>query len=271
MADRARSSLLDFAIVASMAVLPVLLGVLLLVAALRPSDGGDAAASANRHVSVRQLAALKTFEPAVVRRAAATGAPSAEQLLAHLPACRREWGAQAGVDRPAAGRSSTARGRRPLARPCGWQNSSPRSTGRWPASAAATTAASSSRSACMPHAGSRPLPGRWRRRSRLPGIRSCASSSRCDDIAAAVRTHGACRRPTARKPGLAWYRGRTGSLPAGGPTSGWRCRRGSWRAPTHGAGWPAASTWGAAAAMPHPPGSPPAHAAPTSASAADLK
>ena len=71
MAERRKASLLDCAIVASVAVVPVLLGVVALVAVVRPADP-DAAwrqGSNDRHVSVRHVAALKTFEHAIVRAA----------------------------------------------------------------------------------------------------------------------------------------------------------------------------------------------------------
>ncbi|NRF65607.1 hypothetical protein HLB44_01285 [Aquincola sp. S2] len=72
--------------------LPVLLGVLLLVAVIRPADEqhGD------RYVSVRHVAALKTFEQAIVRRdAAGFAAPAAgaDAVLQALPACARDWDA----------------------------------------------------------------------------------------------------------------------------------------------------------------------------------
>lgn len=89
-----RRSLLEFAIAASIAVLPVLLVVLLAVGTLRPSDAPDRPdAQSNRYVSVRQVAALQTFEHAIVRRSQITdGAPSADAVLAGVPACRDAWG-----------------------------------------------------------------------------------------------------------------------------------------------------------------------------------
>ncbi|WP_284619460.1 hypothetical protein [Aquabacterium humicola] len=95
---REQRSMLDLAIAASLAVLPVLLGVLLLVAVIRPGrdtlSTGDAAAD-DRHVSVRHVAALKTFESAIVRRDSADFAPpraaDADALLQALPECRRDW------------------------------------------------------------------------------------------------------------------------------------------------------------------------------------
>ena len=65
MAERRAVTLLDLAIAASVAVVPVLLGVLLFVAEIRPSDPG-ARRAGDRYISVRQVAALKTFERAIV-------------------------------------------------------------------------------------------------------------------------------------------------------------------------------------------------------------
>ena len=100
MAERRKLSLLDCAIAASAAVVPVLLGVVLLVAVVRPADP-DAAwrrGRDDRYVSVRHVAALKTFERAIVRRAdAAAAAVDAAQVLDGVAACRREWSARSGV------------------------------------------------------------------------------------------------------------------------------------------------------------------------------
>ncbi len=95
--ERKRRSLLDFAIAASAAVLPVMLGMLLLVAVIRPLQSPpDAAGEPGRYLSVRQLAALKTFEAAVVPRASASVvAPRAADVLEALPACRSAWSAGA--------------------------------------------------------------------------------------------------------------------------------------------------------------------------------
>jgi len=86
-------TLLEFGIAASLAVVPVLLGVLLLVAWLRPLlDEKPSTPESDRHVSVRQVAALKTFEQAIVRRdRVMPGARDAEALLAGVPACRDAW------------------------------------------------------------------------------------------------------------------------------------------------------------------------------------
>lgn len=93
-----RASLLELAIAASVAVVPVMLGVLLLVALARPALPGRGGAGpgegGERYLSVRHVAALKTFEQAVVVRPAAPAAlPGAEALLQALPACRGEWAA----------------------------------------------------------------------------------------------------------------------------------------------------------------------------------
>jgi hypothetical protein len=98
MSDARSRTLLDFAIAASVAVVPIMLGMLLLVAVIRPQDPSAASApgQADRYVSVRHLAALKTFEQAVARRRAATPAkPTAAEVLAGLPQCRRDWDAKA--------------------------------------------------------------------------------------------------------------------------------------------------------------------------------
>ena len=85
MNDARSRTLLDFAIAASVAVVPIMLGMLLLVAVIRPQDPSAAfgPGQADRYVSVRHLAALKTFEQAVARRPATTSAtPTAADVLA---------------------------------------------------------------------------------------------------------------------------------------------------------------------------------------------
>jgi hypothetical protein len=89
MAERPRTSLLQFAIVASIAVVPVMLTVLLTVAVIRPADSWRG--PSDRYVSVRHVAALKTFEQAVVKRDATAAMPTAVDVLEGLPRCRREW------------------------------------------------------------------------------------------------------------------------------------------------------------------------------------
>src|SRR5450432_3314407 len=100
MAERRKLSLLDCAIAASAAVVPVLLGVVLLVAVVRPADP-DAAwrrGRDDRYVSVRHVAALKTFERAIVRRSdTAPAVVDAAQVLDGVAACRRDWSAAGGV------------------------------------------------------------------------------------------------------------------------------------------------------------------------------
>src|SRR5438270_1365042 len=100
MAERRRVSLLDCAIAASLAIVPVLLGVIALVAWLRPSDPDSVwrQGRSDRYVSVRHVAALQTFERAVVRRAAAPAPlPTAHDVLDGLPACRPEWSGDEGA------------------------------------------------------------------------------------------------------------------------------------------------------------------------------
>ena len=87
-------ALLDFAIAASLAVVPVMLAMLLLVAVVRPADPALATRRdlVDRYVSVRPFAALKTFEAAIVERAADPHLPrDAGELLDAIPQCRREW------------------------------------------------------------------------------------------------------------------------------------------------------------------------------------
>ena len=96
MAERRDTSLLDFAIAASIAVVPVMLVIVLLVAVIRPADPGAASwrSPADRYVSVRHVAALKTFEQAIVQRpATAHTAPTAVEVVDGIPQCRREWSA----------------------------------------------------------------------------------------------------------------------------------------------------------------------------------
>ena len=96
MAERRPLSLLDCAIAASLALVPVMVAVVLLVAFVRPTEPGafGQAGSSDRYVSVRHVAALKTFERAIVARDAlpsgATTATAAD-VLAGVAGCRREW------------------------------------------------------------------------------------------------------------------------------------------------------------------------------------
>ncbi len=95
---RRRLTLLQLAIAASAAVVPVLLAVLLTVASARQADGIKPAGNSDRHVSVRHVAALKTFEYAIVQRNRVTsGPPSAEALLERVPQCRGAWDGRGGV------------------------------------------------------------------------------------------------------------------------------------------------------------------------------
>ena len=96
MVERRTTSLLEFAIAASIAVVPIMLGILLLVAVVRPAEPGaaDWRGQPDRYVSVRHVAALKTFELAVVQRPATTPlAPTAAEVMDGIPQCRREWSA----------------------------------------------------------------------------------------------------------------------------------------------------------------------------------
>jgi hypothetical protein len=74
-------TLLEFAIAA------------IVVAEVRPSDpSAKARRHGDRHVSLRQVVALKTFEHAIVRRnMVKTPLPAAEALLDGVPQCRNEW------------------------------------------------------------------------------------------------------------------------------------------------------------------------------------
>src|ERR1700676_867662 len=95
MAERRRLTLLQLAVAASTGLVPVLLGVLLIVASARQADSAKPAQSSDRHVSVRHVAALKTFEYAIIRRdRVQAGPPSAETLLEHFPQC--EWDGRGG-------------------------------------------------------------------------------------------------------------------------------------------------------------------------------
>jgi hypothetical protein len=90
-------TLLQLAIVASMAVVPVLLGVLLAVTLPRSGDGTNVQ-TADRHVSLRHVAALKTFESGIVRRdTVVVGAPSPQFMLLRVPQCAAEWGGDKGA------------------------------------------------------------------------------------------------------------------------------------------------------------------------------
>jgi cell division protein FtsI/penicillin-binding protein 2 len=99
MAERRATTLLDFAIAASVAVLPVLTGVLLAVAVVRPLDPPAASArDADRYVSARELAALKTFELAIVRRdTVMLGPPTPILILDRVPQCRHDWDGRGGL------------------------------------------------------------------------------------------------------------------------------------------------------------------------------
>ncbi len=100
MPERRRLTLLECAIAASAALVPVMGGIVLLVGLVRPADpdGAWLAGRTDRYVSVRLVAALKTFERAVVERAdPAPQTTSAEQVLEGIAPCRAEWAANAGL------------------------------------------------------------------------------------------------------------------------------------------------------------------------------
>src|ERR1700682_1320861 len=98
MPERRRLTLLQLAVAGSMGVGAVLVGVLLIVASAREADSARPAQNSDRHVSVRHVAALKTFEYAIIRRERVkAGPPSAETLLEHFPQCRTEWDGRGGV------------------------------------------------------------------------------------------------------------------------------------------------------------------------------
>jgi len=100
MAERARrsTSLMHLAIMASTAVMPVLLVVLLVVASARQADLLGPPRAGDRHISVRHVAALKTFERAIVRRDRVTSElPTPHALLEHVPQCRAAWEGTRGI------------------------------------------------------------------------------------------------------------------------------------------------------------------------------
>jgi hypothetical protein len=90
MRDGRPVALLHFAIAASITVVPLLLVVLLVLGWVAPSERPRI--TGDSHVSVRQVAALKTFEHAIVRRDRVQAPlPDAAALLAQLPQCAAEW------------------------------------------------------------------------------------------------------------------------------------------------------------------------------------
>ena len=98
MAERRRLTLLQLAIAASMGLVPVLLAVLLIVASARQADSAKPVLNSDRHVSVRQVAALRTFEYAIVQRdRVKAGPPSAETLIERFPQCRPAWDGRGSV------------------------------------------------------------------------------------------------------------------------------------------------------------------------------
>lgn len=99
------ASPLAFAIASSLAVLPVLLGVLWLVSVARADP---AAAAPGRHVDPRRVAALRTFEAAVVDRASLGARATPRALLDGVAACRAAWGGDAGAWKAAVGAVASA-------------------------------------------------------------------------------------------------------------------------------------------------------------------
>jgi len=90
MRDGRPLALLHFAIAASVTVVPLLLAVLLMLGFVAPSERPRV--TGDSHLSVRQVAALKTFEHAIVRRDRVQAPlPDADSLLARLPQCAAEW------------------------------------------------------------------------------------------------------------------------------------------------------------------------------------
>lgn len=88
-------TLLRLATVASCALVPVLLAVLVVVGMERQADTTIPARNSDRHVSVRHVAALKTFEYAIVRRDRVQVGPlSTAALLDRIPQCRAAWSGQ---------------------------------------------------------------------------------------------------------------------------------------------------------------------------------
>ena len=222
----------------------------------------------DRYVSVRHVAALKTFERAVVRRAA-TGSRAADGARRARRPCRRA-GAN-GAARPAR-RSGCARSpsAAPTTAPPAAQHRRAAERARRRAAAlqrARRTRASSTASASMRRAGSPPPTTPWRRRSRSADAPGQRFQVRCADLAGAL---GALRRADAamlETLGLARHR-RRGDARALAPRPGDADHgaRGDAHA-TRGAASPAASTSAAATAPIRPATSSPPRAARSSASA----
>ncbi|MEO5843553.1 MAG: hypothetical protein ABIQ33_01795 [Caldimonas sp.] len=100
MAERRAVSLLDCAIAASAAIVPVLLAVIALVAWVRPGDPDSLwrQGLGDRYVSVRHVAALQTFEHAIVRRSTREARTvTTREVLDGLAPCRREWSGETGA------------------------------------------------------------------------------------------------------------------------------------------------------------------------------
>ena len=95
MAEARPLTLLKLATIASFALVPVLLAVLAVVGMERQADTTIPTRNSDRHVSVRHVAALRTFEYAIVRRDRVKVGPlSADALLDRIPQCRAPWSGQ---------------------------------------------------------------------------------------------------------------------------------------------------------------------------------
>jgi hypothetical protein len=230
---------------------PLLLLVLIAVAEVRPSDPSTRArSSGNQHVSLREVAALKTFERAVVRRNAAVALPTPDALLDGVPQCRAEWDGRGGrmqrirqllarshqatlspAQRMAAQleeldaallRFSTGANRR-VADAVGFDSK------RWFDAVRATLEA--------------PI-----ETPDYPGRRFIVQ---CADVAAAVAT--IARGEGRMLPALAW-RGTVvdRAMKHGAPSNMSKSRRSKSRAPIPGAACPAASTWASPTRIPKP-------------------
>jgi hypothetical protein len=96
--ERRPLTLLQLAVAATVAIVPVLVGVLLVVASMRQPDRARTAIGEERHISVRHLAALRTFESGVVRRTdVRVPVPDAHALLDGIPECTAQWDGRPGL------------------------------------------------------------------------------------------------------------------------------------------------------------------------------
>ena len=234
MREAAPATLLDFAIAASIAVVPVLLR---RADRRRRSCGrrirrATRARNADQHVSVRQVAALKTFERAIVRRDAVHGARCrrAKRCSTAFPQCRARVGRPRRRDAPAAALLARGRERDALA------------------GAADGGAARGARRGAAALQHRRQSPRRATPWASTPRAGSTRCARRCEtpieapeypgpQVHRAVRRHRergrdarARRRPDAARARVARHRGRARRSRAGGPSSTSRSRRGTSRA-----------------------------------------